>query len=47
MVEEQINNKNINCTIISRWQKGDLATGSSDLESVILYAKKIIGHLKY
>ena len=31
-LREQINNKNINCTIISRWQKGDLATGSSDLE---------------
>ena len=31
-LKEQINNKNIDCTIISRWQKGDLATGSSDLE---------------
>ena len=31
-LREQINNKNIDCTIISRWQKGDLATGSSDLE---------------
>ena len=31
-LKEQLNEKKINCTIISRWQKGDLATGSSDLE---------------
>lgn len=38
-LKEQINDKNINCTIISRWQKGDLASGSSDLECYSLCKK--------
>lgn len=29
---EKISKKEINCTIISRWDKGDLAQGSSDIE---------------
>jgi len=31
-LEQQIKNKNVNCTVVSRWEKGDLAQGSSDLE---------------
>lgn len=31
-LKDQITDKDIDCTIVSRWQKGDLATGSSDLE---------------
>ena len=31
-LKDQILDKDIDCTIVSRWQKGDLATGSSDLE---------------
>ena len=30
-LEEQINNKEINCTVVSRWNKKDLAQGSSDI----------------
>lgn len=30
-LEEQINKKDINCTIVSRWNKKDLAQGSSDI----------------
>ena len=30
-LEENINNKDINCTIVSRWNKKDLAQGSSDI----------------
>ena len=33
---DQLKGKEIDCTIISRWQKGDLATGSSDLECYTL-----------
>ena len=29
---EKLSKKEINCTIISRWDKGDLAQGSSDIE---------------
>ena len=29
---KKLSNKKINCTIISRWDKGDLAQGSSDIE---------------
>ena len=29
---EKLSKKEINCTIISRWEKGDLAQGSSDIE---------------
>tara|TARA_Y100000816_G_scaffold114482_1_gene80149 strand:+ start:1436 stop:2404 length:969 start_codon:yes stop_codon:yes gene_type:complete len=35
-LEDQLKGKEIDCTIISRWQKGDLATGSSDLECYTL-----------
>ena len=31
-LKDQITDKDIDCTIVSRWQKSDLATGSSDLE---------------
>ncbi len=31
-LKDQIIDKDIDCTIVSRWEKGDLATGSSDLE---------------
>jgi len=31
-LKEKIGNKNIECTIVTRWNKGDLAQGSSDLE---------------
>ncbi len=31
-LKEKIGNKNIKCTIVTRWNKGDLAQGSSDLE---------------
>jgi hypothetical protein len=31
--QEQITNNNVNCTIIVRWDKNDLAQGSSDLNS--------------
>ena len=31
-LKDQILDKDIDCTIVSRWQKGDLAAGSSDLE---------------
>ncbi len=31
-LKDQIIDKDINCTIVSRWEKGDLATGSSDLD---------------
>ncbi len=30
-LKEQINNKEINCTVVSRWNKKDLAQGSSDI----------------
>ena len=38
-LEDQLKGKEIDCTIISRWQKGDLATGSSDLECYTLCKK--------
>ena len=38
-LEEKLNNKNIKCTIISRWKKSDLAEGSSDLECYQLSKK--------
>ena len=38
-LKEQLEGKNIDCTIISRWQKNDLATGSSDLECYSLCKK--------
>ena len=31
-LKDQIINKEIECIIVARWQKGDLATGSSDLD---------------
>ncbi len=31
-LEQQLKNKNVNCTVVSSWKKGDLAQGSSDLE---------------
>ena len=31
-LKEKIVNKNVKCTIVTRWNKGDLAQGSSDLE---------------
>ena len=31
-LKDQLKGKKINCTIITRWQKGDLAMGSSDLD---------------
>ena len=31
-LSKKLSGKNINCTIISRWDKGDLAQGSSDIE---------------
>ena len=38
-LEQQLKDKNINCTIVSRWQKSDLAQGSSDLDCY-LFCKK-------
>lgn len=38
-LEEQINNKKINCTVVTRWNKQDLAQGSSDIDCYDL-AKK-------
>tara|TARA_B100001057_G_scaffold252078_1_gene252347 strand:- start:15 stop:992 length:978 start_codon:yes stop_codon:yes gene_type:complete len=38
-LEEKLKNKNIKCTIISRWKKNDLAEGSSDLECYLLSKK--------
>ena len=38
-LEEKLNNKNVKCTIISRWKKSDLAEGSSDLECYQLSKK--------
>tara|TARA_Y100001970_G_C14176311_1_gene827201 strand:- start:813 stop:1793 length:981 start_codon:yes stop_codon:yes gene_type:complete len=31
-LKKKIGNKNVKCTIVTRWNKGDLAQGSSDLE---------------
>jgi len=31
-LKEKIGNKNIKCTIVTRWENGDIAQGSSDLE---------------
>ena len=31
-LEQQLKNKNVNCTVVSSWKKEDLAQGSSDLE---------------
>ena len=39
-LEEKLKNKNVKCTIISRWKKSDLAEGSSDLECYQLSKKK-------
>ena len=38
-LEDKLKNKNIRCTIISRWKKSDLAEGSSDLECYQLSKK--------
>ncbi len=38
-LEEKLKNKKVNCTIISRWRKSDLAEGSSDLECYQLSKK--------
>ena len=35
-LKDRLKNNNVECTIVSRWQKGDLATGSSDLECYAL-----------
>lgn len=35
-LKEQLKGKSVNCTIIARWEKGDLAQGSSDLECYTL-----------
>ena len=44
-LEEQLLNKNIKCTVVTRWNKGDLAQGSSDLDCYEL-AKKNNWHFK-
>lgn len=31
-LEKQLTNKNVKCVVVSRWEKSDLAQGSSDLE---------------
>ena len=35
-LKEKIGEKNINCTLVTRWNNGDLAQGSSDLECYYL-----------
>lgn len=35
-LKDRLKDNNVECTIVSRWQKGDLATGSSDLECYTL-----------
>ena len=45
-LKEKIGEKDIKCTIVARWDKGDLAQGSSDLECYSL-AKKMAGPLKF
>ena len=45
-LKDKIKNKNIKCTIVTRWNTGDLAQGSSDLECYAL-AKKMVGYLKF
>ena len=44
-LEEQLLNKNIKCTVVTRWNKRDLAQGSSDLDCYEL-AKKNSWHFK-
>ena len=44
-LEEQLLNKNIKCTVVTRWNKKDLAQGSSDLDCYDL-AKKNNWHFK-
>ena len=44
-LEEQLLNKNIKCTVVTRWNKKDLAQGSSDLNCYDL-AKKNNWHFK-
>jgi len=44
-LEEQLLNKNIKCTVVTRWNKKDLAQGSSDLDCYNL-AKKNNWHFK-
>ena len=44
-LEQQLQNKNIKCTVVTRWNKGDLAQGSSDLGCYEL-AKKNNWHFK-
>ena len=39
-LQEQLQGKDIKCTIITRWTKGDLAQGSSDLECYDLAKEK-------
>ena len=49
-LKEKIGEKDIKCTIVARWDKGDLAQGSSDLECYSLAKKnnkKIFEYLKY
>ena len=38
-LEQQLQNKNIKCTVVTRWNKGDLAQGSSDLDCYELSKK--------
>ena len=45
-LEKQLTNKNVKCVVVSRWEKSDLAQGSSDLECYEI-CKKIIGNLKF
>ena len=35
-LKDKITNKNVKCTIVTRWNNGDLAQGSSDLECYYL-----------
>ncbi len=39
-LKDRLKDNNVECTIVSRWQKGDLATGSSDLECYTLCKEK-------
>lgn len=39
-IHEQITNSKVECTIVVRWDKGDLAQGSSDLDCYLLAKEK-------
>ena len=39
-LEKQLTNKNVKCVVVSRWEKSDLAQGSSDLECYEVCKKK-------